>query len=65
MARRRLEELSILNVLFCMLVVLIHVLSHAVGALDRTGWQYALVLIPQRPYCWPLCRCPGFSSSAA
>ena len=48
MARRRLEELSILNVLFCMLVVLIHVLSHAVGALDRTGWQYALVLIPQR-----------------
>lgn len=48
MARRRLEELSILNVLFCMLVVLIHVLSHAVSALDRTGWQYALVLIPQR-----------------
>ena len=48
MIRRRLEELSILNVLFCMLVVLIHVLSHAVGALDRTGWQYALVLIPQR-----------------
>lgn len=48
MARRRLEELSILNVLFCLLVVLIHVLSHAVGALDRTGWQYALVLIPQR-----------------
>lgn len=47
-ARRRLEELSILNVLFCMLVVLIHVLSHPVSALDRTSWQYAIVLIPQR-----------------
>lgn len=45
---RRLEELSILNVLFCMLVVLIHVLAHAVVSLDKAGWQYALVLVPQR-----------------
>lgn len=47
-ARHRLEELSILNVLFCMLVVLIHVLSHPVSTLDRTSWQYAAVLISQR-----------------
>ena len=45
---RRLKELSILNVLFCMLVVLIHVLAHAVVSLDKLSWQYALVLIPQR-----------------
>ena len=45
---RRLEELSILNVLFCMLVVFIHVLSHAVTSLDTASWQFALVLIPQR-----------------
>lgn len=44
----RREELSILNVLFCLLVVLIHVLSPAVSALDKLSWQYALILIPQR-----------------
>jgi len=45
---RRLEELSILNVLFCLLVVLIHVLSHPVTYLDKSSWQYILVLVPQR-----------------
>lgn len=45
---RRLEELSILNVLFCLLVVLIHVLSQTVISLERTSWQYALVLIVHR-----------------
>lgn len=48
MARRRLEELSTLNVLFCLLVILIHVLSHAVVSLEKTSWQYALVIVPQR-----------------
>lgn len=48
MARRRLEELSLLNILFCLLVVLIHVLSHAVANLDKLSWQYAVVLVPQR-----------------
>lgn len=47
-SRQRLEELSLLNVLFCLLVVFIHVLSQAVSSLDRLSWQYALVLIPQR-----------------
>lgn len=45
---RRLKELSLLNVLFCLLVVFIHTLSHAVSSLEKTSWQYALVLIPQR-----------------
>ena len=48
MARRRLEELSVLNVIFCLLVILIHVLSHAVVSLEITSWQYALVIVPQR-----------------
>ena len=48
MARRRLEELSVLNVILCLLVILIHVLSHAVVSLEKTSWQYALVIVPQR-----------------
>ncbi|MCI8537123.1 MAG: acyltransferase [Oscillospiraceae bacterium] len=44
----RKPELSILNVLFCLLVVLIHVLSHPVSTLDRSSWQFLTVLIPQR-----------------
>lgn len=54
---RRKSELSILNVLFCLLVVLIHVLSHAVGNSDKLSWQYALVLIPQR---LAILAVPGF-----
>lgn len=45
---RRLEELSILNVFFCLLVVLIHVLSHPVVSLDKMSWQYGLALAVQR-----------------
>lgn len=46
--RTRRPELSLLNVLFCLLVVLIHVLSHPVSTLDRSSWQFLIVLIPQR-----------------
>lgn len=45
---RRREEISRLNVLFCLLVIFIHVLSQAVNSLDRMSWQYALVAVPQR-----------------
>lgn len=45
---QRRPELSRLNVLFCLMVVFIHVASHPVSALDKLSWQYALVLIPQR-----------------
>lgn len=48
MSRPRRSELSRLNVLFCLLVVFIHVASHPVSALDKLSWQYSLVLIPQR-----------------
>lgn len=48
MSRQRLSELSRLNVLFCLLVVFIHVASHPVSTLDKLSWQYALVLILQR-----------------
>lgn len=48
MSQPRRPELSRLNVLFCLLVVFIHVASHPVSTLDPLSWQYALVLIPQR-----------------
>lgn len=44
----RREELSILNVLFCLLVVLIHILSHPIVNLDKLSWQYSLVFFVQR-----------------
>lgn len=44
----RRAELSRLNVLFCLLVVFIHVASHPVSTLDKLSWQYALVLCAQR-----------------
>ena len=45
---QRKEELSALNVLFCLLVVFIHVASHPVSVLDRMSWSYALILMAQR-----------------
>lgn len=47
-ATRRKTELSVLNVLFCLLVVFIHVASHPVSTLDKMSLSYALILIPQR-----------------
>lgn len=44
----RKSELSALNVLFCLLVVFIHVASHPVSALDKMSLPYALILIAQR-----------------
>lgn len=44
----RKKELSLLNLLFCILVVLIHCLSQPVSVLTRDSWQYALVLCVQR-----------------
>ena len=45
---QRREELSALNVLFCLLVVFIHVASHPVSVLDKMSWSYALILMAQR-----------------
>lgn len=57
----RKKELSLLNLLFCILVVLIHCLSQPVSVLDRSSWQYALFCACS---AWPLCRSPASSSSA-
>lgn len=46
-AARRLE-LSRLNILFCLMVIWIHIASQAVSNLDPASWQFALVFIPQR-----------------
>lgn len=46
--KQRKSELSALNVLFCLLVVFIHVASHPVSALDKLSGAYALVLAAQR-----------------
>ena len=45
---KRREELSALNVLFCLLVVFIHVASHPVSTLDKMSLSYALILMAQR-----------------
>ena len=45
---QRKEELSALNVVFCLLVVFIHVASHPVSVLDKMSWSYALILMAQR-----------------
>ena len=46
MQKRR--EIDAANVILCLLVMLIHILSGAVSALDRTGMQFAAVFIPSR-----------------
>lgn len=45
---RKKAELSFLNVFFCMLVVLIHILSEPVTQLERESLQYAVVFFPWR-----------------
>ena len=45
-ARR--TEISLLNLLFCLLVVWIHCCSHPISVLDRSSWQFALILALQR-----------------
>lgn len=46
--RNRLPELSYLNLTFCILVALIHILSEPVSSLDRSSLQYFVVMIPHR-----------------
>ena len=36
-SKKRLTEISCMNILFCLLVIWIHVNSEPIGALDRTG----------------------------
>lgn len=46
--KTRKTELSLLNVLFCLLVVFIHVAAHPVSTLDRMSLPYAVILMAQR-----------------
>lgn len=46
MEKRR--EIDFVNVFMCLLVMMIHCLSQAVGALNRESVQYAMVFVPWR-----------------
>ncbi len=54
---KRKHELSLMNVILCLLVIFIHASSTAVTVADKTSWEYAL-LLP----AWRLAACavPGF-----
>lgn len=54
---RRLEELSVLNVLFCLMVAFYHITSQTAASLDHLSWQFALTVFLQRTTCISL---PGF-----
>lgn len=41
-------ELNFLNVLFCLLVILIHLLAQPVSQLTKGTWQYAIIFLPWR-----------------
>ncbi len=45
---QRKNELSFLNIVFCLLVILIHVLSDPVTVLSKESWQYGVVFVPWR-----------------
>lgn len=42
------KEIDFVNILLCILVILIHILSRSVTSLDKTSIQYLAVLIPSR-----------------
>ncbi len=48
MARKRRPELSALNVLFCLLVILIHILSYPLSVFQTNTPEYNLVLMASR-----------------
>lgn len=47
---KRKTEISILNVLFCLMVLVIHTLSLGMVELEKTSWQFMSVYVP-----WKLC----------
>ena len=46
--KERLSELSVLNLLFCCMVLWIHCSGHPVTVLDHSSWQYGLMICLQR-----------------
>ena len=45
---QRKNELSFLNIIFCVLVIFIHVSSSPVTVLSKDSWQYGVVFVPWR-----------------
>lgn len=45
---QRKNELSFLNIVFCLLVIFIHVSSAPVTGLIKDSWQYAAIVVPWR-----------------
>jgi fucose 4-O-acetylase-like acetyltransferase len=45
---KRKDELSYLNILFCLLVIFVHVSSNPITTLSKSSWQYAVVFFPWR-----------------
>lgn len=45
---KRKNELSVLNIIFCLLVIFIHVASSPVTGLTKGTWQYGVFFIPWR-----------------
>lgn len=50
-------ELSLVNVAFCLGIVVFHCMSHPITHLDKLSWQYALAIVGQRVTCIGV---PGF-----
>lgn len=48
MNKKRLNEISYMNLLFCILVILIHVLSEPYTRYDRQSFQFFAIAIPHR-----------------
>ena len=46
--KKRLEELSVLNLLFCFMVLWSHCSGHPITVLDHSSWQYGLMICLQR-----------------
>ena len=42
------KEIDFINILLCLLVMLIHILSYSISTLDKTSVWYAAVLMPSR-----------------
>ena len=56
-ATSRRWELSLVNVAFCLGIVVFHCMSHPVTHLDKLSWQFALATVCQRLTCIGV---PGF-----
>lgn len=45
---KRKNELSLLNIIFCLLVIFIHIASAPIAGLSKESWQYGVLFVPWR-----------------